>query len=707
MTLPTGVSAAFAVQSSPDNATWTTFGAAADLGTILRTRRFALGPRQSVTARYWRVVRLGDDDLTGAVASLDGVAFWAEDDDTLSPVKLYNFDFDVDTQRYVLVATAGNIEVYQADARLASIGTPFTADQLSRVTKVQELDTFLAFHVDVPPRQITRQGANDEWDSRPATFTNVPLFDYTGLKAGGVDEVQQIQFDSYVTGETFNITLEDFTTDPIVYDSTAGTMEANLTAALEALDNVGAGGVTVTNTATDVYSVEFVGDNAAEDFGQMAPVTIHSAAGGVFAATLTQGVGGGEAIFSDARGYPGCGAFYQQRLWMGGLKSRPQTVLGSVIGDYFNFDSKGRPTGAAIDEDLDTDEAVFIFALYPGRHLQVFTSSAEFYFPIEPIVSPAAVKQTTRRGLQRGTPQGFMDGATVFVSRGGDGLCQFQFDQVQESYAATWLNTLAPHLVMGVVDMAFRRALSPKETDQALLVRSDGDIAAMMALLDQNVVGFSRWTTTGTYLAACADTAGDLHVAVQRAVGDGFENFLEAVDPTAWLDHQVTLNVDGDPVTTMALPPHMNGWTVAVMIDGVDAGDRLVVDASIPLGPTGPALRQVVAGCLFVPTMTTLPLVTSQDPRTAVERQMRTGRIALQLGPTSNVSVGIAGGTQWPVPLKRRPAVLTDGADAGSPFTGWAGVGDIPGFADDEAVTVSRPRPGPFVLRTLAVTVDT
>jgi hypothetical protein len=703
-TLPATISQGLAVQYW-DGLAWQTFGTPGDLGTIKRTRRFGPGPRQAVVAQKWRVVRLGADDLTGGTITLDQIAFQTETGD-LSPVKLYNFDFDVDTQRYTLVATAGNIEVYHDDVRQASIPTPYTADQLLAVNKVQELDTFLGFHPEVPPLRITRQGANDQWDSRQAVFTNIPLFDYTGLKAGGVNEVQQITFDSYTAGDTFNITLEDFTTDPIAYSAVGATMAAQLTASLEALDNVGAGGVTVANTATDTYSVTFVGDNAAEDVGQMVPETIHSTSGGVFAATLTQGLPGGEAIISATRGWPACGAFYQQRLYMAGLASQPQTILGSVIGDFFNFDTKGRPTAAALNETLDTDEAVIIQAVYPGRHLQVFTTAAEFYFPTEPIVPPAGIKQTTRRGIQPSTPLGFMDGATVFVTRGGGGLCKFAYDVYQQSYTAPWLNVLAPDLVSGVVDMAFRRALSPKETDQALLVRDDGLLAVMMALLDQNVVGFTRWSTKGLFLAAVADLAGERHLAVQRTFRGITEIYLERVDPDAYTDHETLVPVVGDPVESVALPTYLAGETMTVMIDGLDAGDY-VVGADGTLDLPFAALRQVAAGCLFVPLAYTLPLATTQDPRPPVERQMRTGEIAVLLGPTANLNVGPEGGRLWPVPLKRRPKALLDGADAATPFQGWSAVKDIEGFADEECVVLTQLRPGPLSIRQLVVAVDT
>lgn len=704
MTLPTTEAGILEVQYQDAGGVWRTFGQAHDLGTLLRTRRFGIGPRQGVTAQHWRVVKTGPVDLTGAVFALDQIAFWREST-TLSPVRLYPFDFDIDTQRYVLACTAGNIEVYNQDLRVASLPTPYTADQVRPVTKTQALDTFLAFHVDQAPLRITRQGAHTEWDSRAATFTVIPTFDYTGDRLGGINEKQQIKFDSYVNGETFNITLEDQTTGSTVYSNVAGTMIASLIAALEGLSNVGAGGVSIIALAADTYEVEFVGDNRGEDIAEMVPLSLSTAAGGVFAATLTQGVEGGEPVFSTTRGWPACGAFFKSRLWLGGLRSRPQTVLASKSGDFFNFDTKGARSNSAIDEDLDTDEATIIKAIFPGRHLQIFTSSAEFFVSASTITPPTPISRATSRGVQPSTPQGVMDTSTIFVTRGGDGLAQFTFDgQPDGTYTADYLNIMAPHLVKGVIDMAFRRARGPKETDLALLARDTGDATVMLALASQSVVGFSSWTTDGQFEAGMADLAGNVYVAVRRMVAGVPEIMLEKVDAAAMLDSQVAVTVEGAPLTQL-LVPHLTGQTVTLYLDGSDAGDVVVNGAGFAIFPV-PALRQAVVGCLFQPRFVSLPFATEEDPRPLADKAERIGSIAFLLGPTTNLKAGILGHRKWKVPLTRRADAHADAGDDVNAFTGWTKVADVPGFSELGQIEWVQERPGPLTVKQIVVTVD-
>lgn len=695
------VSGALQVQYQDEAEVWHDFGPPTAFGSLARTRRFGAGPRQGVTAQKWRVVKVGDHDWGDDVASLDAVRFWRETA-TLSPVRLWHFSFDDETQRYVLSLTDRNIEIHHQGERVASIAAPHTGAQVRTVTRTQALDTLLQFHADTPPNRITRQGGHGEWDSRPATFKHVPIFDYLGTDLGGVNEVQQIKFEDYAAGDIFNLTLEGETTTAITWTATEADLAVLMQAALEALPSVGAGNVLVATTGANTFTVTFQGDLKATDLAELVGSTIDSNAGGVLCTTLTQGKEGGEAVFSALRGYPAAGAFYQSRLWMGGLKSRPQTLLASRLGDFFNLDTRGAKPDSGIDVTIDTDEVTVIRHIYPGRHLQFFTGSAEFYCPTEPIVPPPAVKQTTRRGCVSSAPPAELDGATVFVTRGGDALAEYMFDDAQQSYTAAHLSVLASHLVTGVVGLGMRRSRSTSETDLALMPRSDGKMAVMSALRAQDVTGFMRWTTEGDYLDAVADLAGEAHVAVRRDVGAGRENCLERLDAAAILDSSVMIaGPFAGPVTGLG---HLEGQTVVIYIDGADAGDAFVEGGQVDLPYA--ALRSVEVGRNFQPRARSLPLVFENDPRGGAAMGARTGEIGFRLGPTANLKAGVAGARMWTVPLKRRPIAVLDEGPGENAFEGWTRLTSVPGFRADAQVEWVQERPGPLEIRELVVTVS-
>lgn len=689
---------------------WETFGNAHDLGGLIRTRRFAIGPRQGRTAQRWRLLKVGPYDWgAGVKFMVDTLQFWRETDE-LSPVRITPFSFDDRDQSYFFVRTHRNMEVYRKGLRVASITTEHTDQHLRYVVKAQVLDTMLQFHPDTPPYRVIRQGAHDQWDSRPVTFLSIPTFDYTGLRAGGTNEVQQLRFSSYTSGDTFNITLEGETTDAIVYSSISGSMIANLMAGLEALVNVGVGGVNVTNTGTDTYDVEFIGENRADDIGEMAPKTLVSASGLAIIATITQGIVGGEPIISETRGWPSCGLFFQQRLWMGGLRSRPQTLLGSRLGDHFNFVTHGEATVVSVD--FDTDETTSIRALFPGTHLQAFTSSAEFWIPQKPIVPPPPVDHATRRGVEPGIPLAEIEGATMFVAAGGQALCEYVYDDSVQKYRTDYISKFATHLLAGteaapvsIVDMGFRRAKSPREADRAMLVRSDGTLAVMHALRQDDVTGFTRWTTDGLFQAAAADLARSEVVAVLRQLQTGPEILLEQVDEALLVDSGVRLTVDPaahpEGVTEIDVP-HLEGLLVDVVGDGGDRGSVVVMDGKARFAT--PALREVCAGMHYEPHGITLPGILQLDTRAEDESQAQVGVISFQVQASGEFQAGIAGGRMFDVKFAN-PSAPADSGPGEQPFTGWGKLEALKGFRNGAQCEFTQARPGPLKIKQIVMYV--
>lgn len=707
MAVPATVSRALVLEYKDLAGDWQPFGGPMDLGSLVRRRRIALGPRLAQVAREWRLVKKAGEDWGDAVFTMDALRFWQETNE-LSEVRIHAFSFDDQLQRYFLVQTDRNIEVYHADVRVASLPSPHTSAQVPTVRRAQVLDTMIQFHPDQPTSRITRQGAHDQWDRRPLAFDALPLFDYTGQRLGGVDEVQQLQFRDYLAGDTFNLTIEgEVTTGTIAFNASAAVTAASIQTALEGLPNIGVGGVAVADAGGDNFDVTFKAQNRGEDIGELAPKTISSAEGLAQAITLVAGKEGGEPIISAARGYPACGAFHQGRLWMAGLKSRPQTALASRVGDWFNFTSQG--TQKAISIDLDTDETTVIRAMFPGQHLQLFTGSAEFYFPVEPITPPPPVKRATRRGISDGLPLAEIEGATLFITAGGAALAEFLYDDSRATYGTSYLSKYASHLLAGtddaptsIIGMGFRRARTPEDTDRAILIRADGDAAVMHALRADDVTGFFRWTTAGHFLAAEADLARDEYLAVRRAVNAAdTEIMIEKVDPAAMLDSQVRI---AGPATEITGVAHLNLQNAVLYIDGSDAGD--VVPFGETLALPYPALREVHIGRLFVPKVILLPPVLENDPRAGKSIAARAGILDVEFGPSGNVKGGVLGGKLFRFPMKRRPGDLNDQGPGEAAFQGWSQLIGLSGWRFDAQVQIVQERPGPLEIKQIVATIE-
>lgn len=705
MTAPVTVAGSVALQYQDAEGDWITVNVC-DGGSLLRTRRLGFRPGQSVTAQKWRVVRLGVVDLDADVVQLKALAFWRETA-ALSNWRRWSFDFDAGENRYGLIASDRNIEVYRRGEWVASVASPFTHDQVLAVKRAQSRDTLIAFHKLVPPHRIGRQGSHTEWDSRSQAFTNLPIFDYTGAKAGGVNEVQQLNFTDMEPGETFNLTLEGETTASISYSATMATLATSVEAALQALTNVGAAGVTVTSPADKTLTLTYAGANAAEDLGELVAAVLNSVKGIVRTATVTQGRAGGEAVISATRGWPSCGVFYDQRLWLGGLASRPQTLIASRIGFFFDFQTRGGQPDKGIDVQLDTDESTEILSLFPGRHLQVFTPSGAFYCASFPIVPPAAFPRSTKEGVEPGTPLLEMEGDALIIQAGGATVSMTVFGDAQQKYEMVPLSAFASHLVDGITAAGMRRGRSTSEPNLAVFVKADGTATAMHAMLKQDVLGFAPWTTDGAFVEAGGELAGDLYVGTRRESGGVNRHRLERMDAGRMLDASVLVE---EPCETVEGLDHLEGRTVVAYIDGADAGDVVVVGGSVTL--PYPALRSCEVGLLFVPRGRGLPIILEQDPRGGASMHARVGEIALRLGPTANLKVGMAGKKMWPLSLKRRlegsgsVSALLDQGPGEDAFTGWTRLYPIPGFQDDAQIEWVQERPGPLEIQEIVATVQ-
>lgn len=74
------------------------------------------------------------------------------------PGRLIPFEFNTE-QVYLLVFTDLQVKVYANDILVVTLEAPWTADQLSHLAWTQSADTLLLVHPDVPPKRLTRKGA--------------------------------------------------------------------------------------------------------------------------------------------------------------------------------------------------------------------------------------------------------------------------------------------------------------------------------------------------------------------------------------------------------------------------------------------------------------------------------------------------------------------------------------------------------------------
>lgn len=543
--LPVAIdSATVALQHSDDGSTWTTASEIL-VGNLAYDRRFAGPPDPYLAvARYWRLVLLNPDalDFLTATVTIAELYAWTEAGYSTGGVAPGAFNFfrmtPSVTDEFALVLTAGNIDVFKFPGGewVAAIAVPHGEAEIEAVKEAPNLDSILLYHRDVAPWQVQKLSGDANWTSFTFKFQSVARQAFTtGAVSGGENERQIFNFTGMSAGDTLVIEYNGQTSSLVTWSATAATNATNLQAAVNSLDGISAA---VGATFGSEYSIEFTGVDGKRPW----PVMVINILTGSGTGTVDRRAFGRpdtDDLWSETRGYPSCGGFYQGRHWMGGFRSRPDILAGSRAGDYGDFKGDADPVaGSPILVAPNVDDQISIEAIFPGRHLQIFTSSTEFYIPDEPIsVDNIAVKATSRFGANSFTKPVDVQGGTLFVDRNGRAVREYLYTDTEASYSAEPISIMAGHLVSSPRFMCLRRSQNVDKPAMLLLANTGTDrfgeiVPASFCVIDraQQVTGFVRVNTQGTPLGFATSQAGDAMCITRRELGGTAWNYIEVMD---------------------------------------------------------------------------------------------------------------------------------------------------------------------------------
>ncbi|UEM02618.1 hypothetical protein JL101_021945 [Skermanella rosea] len=493
---------------------------------------------------------------TGGITRRPGMAFSAA---ARGPGRLVAFEFSTE-QTYLLAFSEYRIDVLRGDAVVATVEAPWTASQLGQITWTQSGDTLLVCHPDVAPRKLKR----------------------TGESAWSLEEWQFLVEGSAIRQPWYRFAPAGVTLTP---DGTTGTVVLTASAAVF---QPGHAGVRLRVAGRQVTVLDVLSGT------QVRVVTAEALTGTAATAVWD------EQAFSPLRGYPVSAAFHQDRLVIGGSRELPNRLWLSRSADIWNFDLGTGLDDEAIEFGILSDQINAIRAVFSGRHLQVFTSGAEWMVTGEPL-TPQTIQlnRQTRIGspTDRSVPPRDVDGATLFVSRNGREIREFLFADSEQAYQATDLALLARHLVVRPVDQDYdqgRRLM--------LIVMADGTLGALTLFRAEQVTAWTRIDTGGT-IHSVAVVGDDVHLLVQRPEGFSTRWNIERLDDALHLDAGLYGESD-EPAAVWSGLDHLEGRAVGVVADGVLRPDATVSGGAITLDP--PA-RTVEAGLPFTHVVEPLP----------------------------------------------------------------------------------------------------
>jgi len=617
--------------------------------------------------------------------------------------RLENFSFNVE-QNYLLVFTDLKMQIYKDNVLQTNINgsgddfvaTPWTLARTLEFDFIQSADTAIVTQTNLLPQTITRTSDTD-WTIAPITLLNIPQFDYNDIfSPAPVSEIQQIVFSNQNEGDRYKIALNGILSEDIVFAGDDSTNQEAIRDALQSLPNTGSAGVSAsTILALTTYQITFA--NASANAFELATVTAVLTQNVLFKGSTTRtatGSSSAEDTWSVIRGFPRTCTFHEGRLYFGGSQSRPATIWGSNVNDFFNFDKGRARDDELIEATLDTDQVNAIEAIFSNRSLQIFTSGGEFFVsqgrsqPITP--SNIAVSPQTNLGSKRLRPVS-IDGVTLFVQRTGKVINQFVFVNEFQSNQTASVSSLAPSLIKDPIKMAASRGTDITDANYVYILNADGSLTVFNTLTAEGVQAFTTWSSGK--IKSIAVVSDKLFLLVERVVNSATVFYIETESLTAFTDSAITSNVGGS--STLTGLSHLEGETVDVKADGAFQGTFVVSGGQITITRTAQIIE---AGLTYKPFIKTMPLNMDLDDGPNAADKKRILRAAIQLFESNGIIVN-----------GQRLADKTIGVDqfdAPSPQTGFKRI-TLHGWSIEADIEITQDTPFAMTILSIGMEVKT
>ncbi len=289
-----------------------------------------------------------------------------------------------------------------------------------------------------------------------------------------------------------------------------------------------------------------------------------------------------EQAISTKQGFPQAVTFHSNRLWLGGLKSRPAGILGSRISEYFNFSTGSGEADEAIDLDIAGSEVNEVRHLLSGKDLQVFTDGGEYYIPRanDNTITPGnvSVLRQTPYGISRTAPVMF-DQAAGFIQKNGKAVREFIYSDIEDGYKSTSVSILAQHLIDNPKQVAIIKGNFTRPEQYAFFLNNGTTLPGTMAIFhsvrDEKIAGWSLWTTKENDLYQSVITLNEFLVcSVKRQLNGSTVYTLEKFGD----DDSITLDMQTTSTVSQRGTPLVQGGSqsgAVVKIDGFTSDPKI------------------------------------------------------------------------------------------------------------------------------------
>ena len=639
------------IEWSTNNTNWTV---AATFEIDNQTERNFRLSTSTLVKRYWRL-RTDLPAPSGYKVKIAEFVFNTEIGSS-SPVgnyKLFGWEYAAD-KSYLTVLTNLSLRVYRVPhagstdtVYVGDVPLPYLSADIPEVKVCQTEGVMLMFHEDYPPQRIVFDGLDtvNSFAVDAIPFINVPQFDYNdSVSPVPVAAIQTFQSSDLATGQRYKVTAQGVTSKDITHGGNGdggsaigldrmATSAFNLQKNLQEMPVFGFTGITVTPVGgSDIDFIINMADESAGDYDLFTAFVTSGNVADVIPMSITQdGSPRTEDVWSAARGYPQQGVFHEGRLWLGGSKSKPQSIFASRAGNYYDFFGEEGEDDEGIFVTIDSRSLTDIVDINPDRGLQVFCKGAEFLVKGQTPSNIEVVSQT-QHGSFNLEAQSF-DGATLFVDKNGNTLRQFLFNFGEDAYTSADLSVLSSQLINQPVAMATLSGTTTEDANWVFLVNADGAGAVLNTMRSQDINGFSRWTphtgaagnnfTRDCRIKTCATAGGYMYQITSRNTGAQ----TGSVDIEVWnfdhlLDSSEKITITNSGFVPLTQGSRLFGYSVQVLADGDVLAKREVTESGGEYGITitsgemnGFTSRVLEVGLTFDVKVKTMPLNTNPGTR--------------------------------------------------------------------------------------------
>lgn len=353
-----------------------------------------------------------------------------------------------------------------------------------------------------------------------------------------------------------------------------------------------------------------------------------------------------EGAWSNYRGWPRTGAFFQDRLTFGGNTSQPDTIWLSETSNYDNF-LQDVDDSDPLSYTLSSRQVNVIEWIIGKDKLVIGTSGAEW--TLEGSGGEVLAASTVPEAIQHSN-YGSADiqavlanESVLFFQRGAEKMRELAFNWELDSYVAPDMTILADHITGdGITNIDYQKI------PNAILycVRDDGKMAIFVYERKELITSWSRFITDGLFESVAVitgDPEDQVWVSVNRTIGGSTKRYIEYfsnryfgsdIDDAYFVDCGITY--DSTATTTITGLDHLEAETVAVLGDGAVQTSQTVSSGQVTIT----SASTVQAGLPFTAQLRTMPLSLAEQGASVIGRTKRISQVIPQYYNSGDFYIG-------------------------------------------------------------------